>query len=396
MLRTLGFVAAAILAGVPTSGYGQSALDNCADQFIGGTVENAPKTAASASTGPSGANRHLCYRDDGVSFYALEYWPQQFAPRWAAYRLDPANYGPGACNVYPRGKANCYFSKTEWSDFETCKDAGDPFHADLMLDGEKLGPDAFDDSGHDAGHTAPRQAFSWHVCGTYQTFTMANMSAQAAALNQGVWRFLERQVLTWAIDEGPIYVVTGTIFGGFPAKKFDVYNNRTFDPSRIYSPGTTLLQAATQIAKNVTAFPKKHILHPKREAVPKDIKDTVKNLQVPTGYYQVVYRPAVAAEPAHAIGFLLPHTFEDLGRNPAHNPQQAFWAFVSRIDVIEEVSGTQFPGIPADLKRKWGDGFFQSRRTGREISKGCTGTPQGVVENSTKQERLAFCTDHLN
>ena len=395
MARTLGFFAAAILVALPASGFGQSALDRCADQFIGGTTDHAPKTAVPGSEGTSASpNRHLCYRDEGASFFAVEYWPQQFAPRWAAYKLDPANYGPDKCNVYSRDKAKRYFH-CESPDAETCRSAADPFHPDLMLDGNKLPAKAFEHSGHDAGHIAPRQAFSWHICGTYQTFTMANMSPQAAGLNRGIWQFLERQVLTWAIDEGPIHVVTGTMFDEFPAKKFAVYKNGILDRSKIYPPGMTLTKAATQIKENFAAFPKGHMLKPRQDADPHEIKAVAKNLRVPTGYYQVVYRPQTVTEPAHAIGFLIPHTFENLSRNPDHASKEAFWAFVSRIDVIEEASGTRFPGVPVSLKRRWGDKFFRSRHTGREMFEQCTGTPQGVVDNASKQERIDFCTDQL-
>ncbi len=50
------------------------------------------------------------------------------------------------------------------------------------------------------------------------------------------------------------------------------------------------------------------------------------------------------------------------------------------------------------MKSQWGDGFFLSRRTGRDIrGSSCgEGAPMGVVENTTKDERLAMCIDKLN
>ena len=80
-----------------SNAFAESELDNCADQFIGGNVSNAPTIYNSTPDQPYGNNKHLCYRDDGVSFYALEYWPDEFAPRWAAYKLTPGNYGPNGC-----------------------------------------------------------------------------------------------------------------------------------------------------------------------------------------------------------------------------------------------------------------------------------------------------------
>jgi hypothetical protein len=397
-MRLLRVLFAAAVAAPASSVSGQSPLEACADQFIGGIVENAPTIGGSPSAEPFGSNRHLCYRDDDARFLAIEYWPAQFAPRWAAYRLDPANYGPDGCRTYTRGKANCYFGAPTWAAFESCTNDDDPFHPDHLLTGAKLAPNDFSNTGHDQGHIAPRQGFSWHVCGTYQTFTMANMSPQSAFLNQDIWQFLERQVLTWAVDEGPIHVVTGTTFGSFPHQRFEVYTSGIFDSSRIYRRDSTMLEVVEQHSFNHATHPDGHILKPKRNADPTRVKDKVKELLMPTGYYKVIYRPANGSEPAHAIGFLLPHTFENL--NNIHNvePVEAFWAFVARIDLIEEASGTQFPGIQESMKQEWGDSFFLARRAGRDIrSQACgTGTPAGVAENTTKDQRIALCTDQLH
>ena len=119
---------------------------------------------------------------------------------------------------------------------------------------------------------------------------------------------------------------------------------------------------------------------------------------MPTGYYKVIFRPPTGNEPAHAIGFLLPHAFENLNRIPNVAPEEAFWSFVARIDLIEDVSGTKFPGIAQGIKSQWGDSFFLSRRTGRDIrSDSCgVGEPKGIAENTTKAQRIEMCTDRLN
>ena len=123
---------------------------------------------------------------------------------------------------------------------------------------------------------------------------------------------------------------------------------------------------------------------------------------MPTGYFKVIYRPAAGGEPAHAIGFLLPHTFENLNMVADFfsnvTTVRAFWVFVARIDLIEETSGITFPGIPTAMKSIWGDDWFSARNVSRNIrSSTCgRGAPQGVVENSTEAERLAACTDLLN
>jgi hypothetical protein len=380
----------------------QTPLDNCAEQFVDGDTANAPTVFGSPSEEPFGSNVHLCYRDDGLSFFALEYWPERFAPRWAAYKIDPANYGANGCNTYTRATANCYINEDEWNDTADCEKKGDPFHSDDMLSGTKLGATDFSNTGHDRGHIAPRQAFSWHVCGNYQTFTMANMSPQRAFLNQKIWQFLERQVLTWGFDEGPIFVVSGTVFRRFPHESFEIYTNGTLDPDHIYSSSPTLLPVVEQHHANFQSHAPGDLLRPNRDANPDKVKSKVRGMSVPTGYFKVIYRPPVGAEPGHAIGFLLPHTFENLNLIEEMNLQipqeQAFWAFVSRIDLIEDISGISFPGIPDSLKSVWGDSFFTSRRTGRDIRSGSCGrgTPQGVINDVSKSERLDACTDLLN
>ena len=397
-MRSIHIMLFSVLAIAATNAFAQSPLTNCSDQFIDSSADNAPTILNAPPSQPFGTNKHLCYRDDGVSFFAAEYWPEEFAPRWAAYKISPGNYGPNGCKTYTRDKANCYAKKETWAEFEACTEAGDPFHSDHMLTGTILSSKDFSNTGHDRGHIAPRQAFSWHVCATYQTFSMANMSPQRAFLNQEIWRYLERQILTWAIDEGPIYVVTGTTFRHFPHDRFQVYTDGTFDADQIYPLNSKMLTVTERHKSNFDSHPSGHILKPDRTAKPESVKDRVKNLRMPTGYYKVIYRPAVGAEPAHAVGFLLPHTFENLNDIPNVDPTEEFWAFVSRIDLIEATSATTFPGIPENMKSVWGDSFFLSKKTGREIrDNSCgVGAPQGVEANTTKAQRLAACIDHLN
>ncbi len=50
-------------------------LSHCSAQFIGGDINNAPTLFSSAPDVPFAENVHLCYRDDGDSFFAIEYRP---------------------------------------------------------------------------------------------------------------------------------------------------------------------------------------------------------------------------------------------------------------------------------------------------------------------------------
>ena len=378
------------------------ALDDCADHFIGGVSSNAPTILNSPVDQPYGSNKHLCYQDDGVSFFATEYWPDEFTPRWAAYKLDSTNYGANGCSTFTRKTANCYFSKDDWQNTANCEGASDPFHSDHMLGNPKLTKSNFSNTDHDRGHIAPRQAFSWNVCATYQTFTMANMSPQRAYLNQDIWAALEEQVLTWAIDEGPLYIVTGTTFNDYPYNNFQVYNDGMLNANQIYANPIAMTEAVTQHSSNFTSTNDGDILKPKRAAKLDSIQNKVANMRMPTGYFKVIYRPAVGTEPEHVIGFLLPHSYENINmlsdRYNHLTTQQAFRAFISRIDVIEEASGIKFNGIPQSLKSTWNDNWFHDHRGSRSDLRGTScgiGTPQGILSNSTIQDRENTCIDQL-
>lgn len=370
-----------------------SPLAACAAQFIDGDVANAPK---GSSIGTDEIT-YLCYRDDRVSFFATAFDAQAAGPLWSAYRLDPANYGRDGCKTFTRAMANCYVSAETWTDFLACDRASDPFHTDHMLGSESLSPSSFRNTGHDRGHIAPRQAFSWHVCGTYQTFTMANMSPQRGYLNQDTWQALEQQVLTWAVDEGPLHVVSGVIYDRFPHERFRVYQDGVFDPARVYKPNQSFRSVVEQHAANWNRYSSGDRLRPKRRANPDGMRERARTLPVPTGYYKVVYRPARDGRPARAIGFLIPHTFENVDDVPGLPDGSGFWAFVSRIDLIEEVAGFRFRGIAEATKARWGDRFFLSRAGSRNIREArCgAGTPRGVAEGTTRDERLRMCTDKL-
>lgn len=382
--------------------FSEPGLDNCADQFIDGNIQNAPTLYNSLPNVPYGNNVHLCYRDDDSSFFAVEYWPNEFSPRWTAYRISPENYGVNGCSTFTRNIANCYFKENTWADFESCTERSDPFHADYMLTGNKLRPNDFSNTGHDRGHIAPRQAFSWHICGTYQTFSMANMSPQRAFLNQDIWMYLEKQVLTWGIDHGPIYVVSGTTYRTFPHWRFQIYADNVLDPDQIYSYRAQMQSIVDRHHANFESTSTGDILRPKRDANPARVKNRVKDMRMPTGYFKVIYRPAMDNEPPHVIGFLLPHTFENLNMLADSysniSKETAFWAFVSRIDLIEERTGLRFPGISDELKSLWGDEWFFAHNQSRDdlrVNSCGRGNPQGILPNSTKAERLAACIDML-
>ncbi len=69
-------------------------------------------------------------------------------------------------------------------------------------------------SGYDRGHLAPAAVFKWSKEAMSQSFFMSNMSPQVPGFNRGIWKKLEAQVRTWAVDNEEIYVVTGAVLQG--------------------------------------------------------------------------------------------------------------------------------------------------------------------------------------
>ena len=129
----------------------------------------------------------------------------------------------------------------------------------------------------------------------------------------------------------------------------------------------------------------------------------MRDMQLPTGYNKVIFRPATGGQPAEAIAFMLPQSFENLNLlvdfYDGLSTQEAFWVFVSRIDLIEETAGVSFPGIPRAIKSVWGSDFFFERdeiKGLRDPAVCGTGTPQGILVNSTRTQRRTACTDLLN
>ena len=68
-------------------------------------------------------------------------------------------------------------------------------------------------SGYDRGHMTPSGDMP-DGQSQQQTFSLANMVPQTAALNRGVWASIESAVRRLASREGELFLVTGSAFGG--------------------------------------------------------------------------------------------------------------------------------------------------------------------------------------
>lgn len=312
----------------------EQGLDKCASSFPGSLVTNAPKR--SGVQADSGDTILICERSDDSAFFALEYDPEKYAPLWSAHRLGDT-FGADGCASMTRKQMGCYF-KAE--DVDAClqgKGGGDPFHVDetlKKLDVERLSVGSLSKTGHDRGHMAPNSAFSWHVCGDYKTFTMSNMAAQWASLNQGLWAQLEAQVLFWAVKDGPLYVVTGPIWTKFPADRFKAVADGEVNMSTVPTPGTLLKRADnTKLSLDIPR---------------------------PTGFYKVVFRPGRGGEPDRAIAFLVPHTKQkDL----------SFWEFLATVELVEDSAGLAF-GFDKALKNKGATLLFGKPKAVRHRANG--------------------------
>lgn len=271
---------AAVLFFAGTAVRAEEGLQNCAAAFPGGSINNAP-----ARSGTEEHTTFLCKRSGSTVFFAVEYDPDKFAPLWSAYRIADT-FGPNGCASMMRKDMDCHF-KAE--NVEECmngdKQPPDPFHMEPVLkelEVERLGPGAFSGTGHDRGHVAPNNTFSWHACGAYKTFTMANMTAQWGSLNRELWANLEAQVLFWGVKDGPVFVVTGPIWRKFPSNKFKAIQDGDVK--------TTTFAKPDELLKKTNG------------------KKLALDIVRPTGFYKIVFRPARDGQPGRAIAFLVPHT----------------------------------------------------------------------------------------
>ncbi len=69
----------------------------------------------------------------------------------------------------------------------------------------------YKNSGYDRGHLAPAADMGWSAKAMDESFYYSNMSPQLPGFNRGIWKRLEEQVRSWAIDNNAIYVVTGPV-----------------------------------------------------------------------------------------------------------------------------------------------------------------------------------------
>jgi len=118
--------------------------------------------------------------------FSLLYNESHEQAEWVAYQLT-------------KSETNSVFERT------------DNFMVDPMVKtGSAVAAD-YQGSGYDRGHLAPAGDMGWSAASMTESFYYSNLSPQLPAFNRGIWKRLEEQVRTWAIDYDTLYVVTGPV-----------------------------------------------------------------------------------------------------------------------------------------------------------------------------------------
>ena len=123
------------------------------------------------------------------SHYALSYSEDHEQAEWVAYELT-ATEAQGTI------------------------DRTDNFRPDPSVSTGSAALSDYKGSGYDRGHLAPAADMAFSPQAMSESFYLSNMSPQTASFNRGIWRQVEQQVRTWAVQNNSVYVVTGCIFTG--------------------------------------------------------------------------------------------------------------------------------------------------------------------------------------
>jgi len=124
--------------------------------------------------------------------YTVSYNYEWKIPNWVAYELTKEEVE----GVVPRGK-------------HFIPDPEVPYEQSATNDDYK-------NSGWDRGHMAPAADMKWSEQAMRESFYFSNVCPQNRSLNAGIWKSLEEQVRSLAMQKGSIYVVCGPIVSEQP------------------------------------------------------------------------------------------------------------------------------------------------------------------------------------
>jgi endonuclease G len=115
----------------------------------------------------------------------------------------------------------------------------DAFHEESALPNEiRTRPDEYKHSCFDRGHLIP-SGDARDSAAQFSSFSMANMTPQAPANNEGIWEAIETATRKFAQSRGSLYVVTGPMY---LAPKAELLAGRIAVPTHYYK---AVLDAAT-------------------------------------------------------------------------------------------------------------------------------------------------------
>ncbi|MBC7375823.1 MAG: DNA/RNA non-specific endonuclease, partial [Burkholderiaceae bacterium] len=97
----------------------------------------------------------------------------------------------------------------------------DSFHPEATLPArDRAELSDYSRSGYDRGHMAPNADFATRSAQA-ESFSLANMVPQVHANNAGIWAGIEGAARQLAINEGEVYVVSGSAFIGSDIQRVD-------------------------------------------------------------------------------------------------------------------------------------------------------------------------------
>ncbi|UAA40600.1 DNA/RNA non-specific endonuclease [Paraneptunicella aestuarii] len=288
-----------------------SPLQECAQVFIDSQPNMAPTVYDSSPLLPYGNNLQLCY----PHAFALEYWTGNHSPRWAAFTL------PLSDNML-----------TECSGEKLTEER---FHVDAQFPENNLTADSYQGSDFVPELLVPELLFEGNPCAQYHARVLTNVTPQHQYL-QPLWHELARQIQAWAKQSSKLYVVTGNAFQNFPYQAFEEFEQGKLNKDKLILGGTRIAAVSSD---------------------PASLNAMIKDDTLPTAYFALLYRPEQNGISEQMIGFLLPHTQQDLKL-----ANDSIWSFVAPLETIETTSDVYFPGlkshIDAPIKSDW---FFKNR-----------------------------------
>lgn len=150
----------------------------CQEEYLGGAAPQMTRVNVTVHI------RELCF-----DAFAVGHSSATRTPVWSAEHLTEAEVD--AARTLPRR---------------------DRFHAERQLPtGERAELADYVRSGFDRGHMTPSGDMPTPQAQA-QSFTLANMAPQVAALNRGLWEEIEETTRELAEQDGDLFVVTGPIF----------------------------------------------------------------------------------------------------------------------------------------------------------------------------------------